>query len=235
MDKGATAASSIALLRYARAVGLQLYWNILVSFPNDELEFYTEQLEILPYIQHLQPPFACPVIIARFSPYHDRPERYGITELRPAAFYAEIYPERADIGKLAYHFEASFASAAREHPEVLAEIGRQINAWRQRYYSARPPVLRVERRGGGYVLVDTRGLPGLPAEQAISEEQAAMALVPRRVRSAARERYAWALAHKLVVERDDRYVPFAIAEPELLAELEERCKRPGDALLALAV
>jgi ribosomal peptide maturation radical SAM protein 1 len=234
MAKGTTAAQNLALLRYARATGLFLQWNLLHGFPNDELAFYEETLELLPLIVHLQPPVSpCPVVLDRFSPYFNHPERYGIRELRPFSFYVGVLPEGVAVEKLAYHFDGTFASAAREHPEVVKALGEGVASWRRRYYGPETPVLRVERIGAGaYRLVDTRFEP---REQILDEVQAAQLLVPRALRDAVRPSYAWALAQRLVVERDGKLVPLAVADPDLLVEMEDRFRRRSDALVALAV
>lgn len=234
MRKGTTAAQNIALLRFARATGMELHWNLLVGFPNDKRAFYDETLELIPLIHHLQPPHQpCPVVFDRFSPYFDHPEQHGILDLRPFEFYTHVFPETADIHKIAYHFDGSFDSAARAHPELAIEVSRVVHAWRLRFYSNAPAELRViARSDDSYLLVDTRGLPGLPTEQVIDSQQAAMALVSQPIRRRAhgqlsRADYDWARAHRVVIERDARYVGLAIAEPELMAEFESRFRRPS--------
>ena len=56
MDKGVTARQNIALMRYARAVGLTLTWNLLYAFPGDHVEDYEETLRVVPLLRHIQPP-----------------------------------------------------------------------------------------------------------------------------------------------------------------------------------
>jgi ribosomal peptide maturation radical SAM protein 1 len=236
MAKGTTAAQNIALLRYARAAGLFLQWNLLYGFPGDDLAFYTETLELLPLLCHLQPPVSpCPVVFDRFSPYFNHPERYGIRDLRPFGFYRGVLPESAPLDRLAYHFEGTFTSAVHDHPEVVRELGDGVAAWRRRFYSETPPELKVVRRGGALVLVDRRGLPGMPEEEVVDEARVAAALVPRSARGAWTEPDRWALERRLVVERDRKLVPLAIAEPALLAEIEDRHRRSADLVMALAV
>jgi hypothetical protein len=229
MAKGTTAAQNLALLRYASATGLYVYWNLLYGFPGDQVEHYTETLELLPLLHHLPPPVsAFPVLFDRFSPYFDHPERYGITGLRPMAPYRAVLPETAAIDQVACHFDGDCESAARAHPELVRRILDEIGRWRQRFHGRAPAELRVRRVGpGAYRLVDRRGLGG-PEEETLDEEQAAVVLVPRTARGIARARVAWALERRLVVERDERFVPLAVAEPELLAELEARFRRPTE-------
>ena len=161
------------------------------------------------------------MIIDRFSPYFEHPERYGVSDLRPFWFYENVLPESAELDKLAYHFEGTFDSAALDHPTLRA-LGEQVFTWRKCFYSDNRPQLSVARGSGSFVLRDTRGLPGVPEEQIIDESQAGMALVSCLTRSRPRASYAWALEHRLVVERDGRYVALAVADPDLLFELEQR-------------
>jgi len=234
MAKGTTAAQNLALLRYARATGLLVQWNLLLGFPGDELAFYLETLELLPLIHHLQPPVSpCPVVIDRFSPYFEHPERYGITELRPFAFYRGVYEDDFPLAKLAYHFEGTYACATRDHPEIVKQIGDAVAIWRRRFYGPAAPRLSVVRDANRYLLIDTREVAGNPVEQWLDEAQAIAVLTSRPARAAARQASAWALAHKLIVERDGKLIPLATAEPELLAELEARAARPADLLRAI--
>jgi ribosomal peptide maturation radical SAM protein 1 len=233
MAKGTTAAQNLALLRYARATGLRLHWNLLFGFPGDEVSSYLETLELLPLLHHLQPPVSpCPVVIDRFSPYFNRPEQYGIVDLRPFAFYRGVMPEHVPLERIAYHFEGTFESGALANREVVRRIGEEIAGWRRRHLSATPAELRVARRGAGYTLVDTRHVAGADGgeTQAISEAQAVAALVTRPLRVATSAADEWARAQRVAVERDGKLVALAIAEPDLLGELEERFRRRSEAL-----
>jgi hypothetical protein len=225
MAKGTSAAQNIALLRYASATGMRVHWNLLVGFPGDETIFYEETLELLPLIRHLQYPTVCPVVFDRFSPYFDDPQRHGISELRPAAFYGEVLPESADVGAVAYHFDGTFESAIVHRLDVLERIVDEVAAWRLRSQSGAPAELRVERTApGSFALVDTRGLPGLPERQVIDERHACAALAARPVRGAPEDDYRWALDHKVAVERDGRFVPLAVADAGLIDEMETRSR-----------
>ena len=56
MDKGVKGRQNLMLLRFARAAGVSLYWNLLWGFPGDDVKAYEETLGILPLLHHLQPP-----------------------------------------------------------------------------------------------------------------------------------------------------------------------------------
>lgn len=223
MAKGTTCAQNVALLRFARMCGVRVLWNLLAGFPDDRRAYYEETRELLPLIAHLSPPSGVTrVIIDRFSPYHDAPERYGIRELRPLPAYRAWLPHDADVERIAYHFEGTFRSESVESPDLLAAMEREVRAWRERWIHGTRPHLVVRRIGALYELVDTRGLPGVPERQGIDEAQAVSALLPRSLRGRERAGDAWAREARVVVERDRKLVPLALSVPELYEELEAR-------------
>ena len=221
MGKGTTAAQNIALLRYGKACG-PLQWNLLHGFPNEELAAYAETLALMPLLHHLQPPVSpCPVVFDRFSPYHEHPERYGITALRPFAFYRGVYPTHVPLHQLAYHFEGDCACVTRENPDIVKRLGSEVVAWRKRYFGSDPAQLRVEATAEGYRLIDTRGLPENPTEQRIDAAQAMQALVSQ----SGPARGSGSLGAGASGLRGTRWqadrTP-AVAEPALLARFEQQ-------------
>jgi ribosomal peptide maturation radical SAM protein 1 len=231
MDKGVSAAQNVALLRYARSVGIWVTGNLLAGLPGDELCDYEETLSLVPLLGHLNPPTGVSdVSIERFSPYFDRPQQYGITNVRRIDAYALAFPPAADLGKLAYHFDADFASGARAHPEIVQAIGEAVERWRAQWRERDGdlPALVVRRLADdAFVLRDTRGLPGTQDLQFLTRRQAAIALVGRGEMDAGER--DWALASRVGVELDGAYVPLATAGPELLLEFEtaQRLAEPG--------
>lgn len=220
MDKGATAAQNVALLRYALSVAMDIIWLILYRFPGDSAEHYEQMLALMPLLCHLPPPYWCAGInIDRFSPYYEQSARYGLRELRPLPAYNAVLPPGAGAGLVAYTFVADYDSAVDSKLEK--DLQEAVAAWRQRWRGVtQPPALRVcEARPGIYFLVDTRGLPGARKLQILDEAQARAALVrnasPKRS-SAAR----WAVAERAAVWLDGDYVPLATAAPELMARFE---------------
>ena len=220
MDKGTTSAQNVALLRYARTVGMTVQWNLLCGFPGDKLAFYEEMLELVPLLHHLPPPKRVnPIVIDRFSPYHQRPGAYGVRDLRPADGYVEVLPPHADPLAVAYHFQGTFASESLENDTVLRQLSREVEAWRRRYYGAERPELAIVDGPGGVELIDTRGLPGTSPRRRLNEREVIAALVPRKATDAVRREVAWALEARVGVVRDGRYVPLAIAAPARMSEL----------------
>jgi hypothetical protein len=132
-------------------------------------------------------------------------------------------PDTADIPKVAYYYEGDFETAMDGHPDLMDQIKEEVVRWQKRYFASPMPELRVQRLSADrFEIIDTRGLPGQPESHRIDAQQAETLLVSRPVRAVPRERYAFALQHHLVVERDNRFLPLAVAEPDLLQEFEDR-------------
>jgi len=236
MDKGVTVAQNVALLRFARSVGMNVDWNLLWGFPGDELREYEEALALLPLLRHLQPPSGFfRLSIDRFSPYFDVPDSYQVTNINPWPGFDTILPPEVDSTKVAYHFVAEFQSASIENPGLMREIEEQVSLWLaawntsagggHRNASVRP-TLDVTRAGDEYILHDTRSLPETQESESISSAQASAALTRRRYTHA--PELDWALGRKVgVIVDGDVYVPLATAAPDLLQEFDgESGKRP---------
>jgi len=228
MDKGVTARQNIAMLRYARAVGMDVSWNMLYAFPGDREEWYRETLAMVPYLRHLAAPSGpCHLSIDRFSPYFFASSRYGVEDVRPMDSYVSVLPDGADVRKVAYHFLAKYPSGSSANPALMQELETALEDWRKAW---EPPedqdvdlptlgVVRISEEQ--YVLIDTRGVEGLPAVQFLDQDQAAAALVSRSLRSDDQST-EWARDNRLALALDGWHVPLATAAPAVLAELEEK-------------
>jgi ribosomal peptide maturation radical SAM protein 1 len=222
MNKGVLARQNIAFLRYVHSVGIEAIWHILWGFPGDTLEMYQEMFELLPSIVHLHPPCRMAhLVISRFSPYFEQPERYGVHNIRPMDGYGTVFPKCADVDKIAAQFLADYECDSHKNLDVVAQIMDQVAAWWERWRSPDlPPVLlQVIEFGESYVLLDTRRLPGTQPAQVLTYEQASAALAPQR--NFETDAVLWALENKAGVLLDGGYVPLATAKPELLQAFEE--------------
>lgn len=159
MDKGTTGLINLQTLKWAREVGLRISWTILCGFPGERDEWYAEMAEWLPRLEHLQPPNAvCKVSYHRFSPYHERPQDYGV-QYAPSPNYAYVYPlPQEEFVDLAYFFvdvEGS-ARSGLEGPGVIS-LRRAAARWLTRFMkSALPAVLSLRETSEGLEILDTR-------------------------------------------------------------------------------
>lgn len=223
MDKGVTAHQNIALMRYARAAGVSLTWNLLYAFPGDEAEEYEQTLALVPLLRHLCPPGGLSFLsIDRFSPYFEFPERYGITNVRPMNGYASVLPPNADVKKIAYHFIGDYSSGSRTSPELMQRLEAEVEHWMSLWTKdeeALPALALTSLSDDTFLLMDTRGLEGTEEIQFLDRDQASVVLAGRPLNKRD-EIVEWALEANLVVELDSRFVPLVTAEPELLRMFE---------------
>jgi hypothetical protein len=153
--------------------------------------------------------------------------------LAPLGSYAAVFPPDADVEKLAYHFVADYDCASHRYPGVMERMAQEIAAWQQRWApdAAALPVLHVlpSGDGDGFLLFDTRGLADTQPIQVLDREQASVALTMRL--HVDTPEVAWALDNKLGAIVDERYLPLATAEPQLLQAFEDaiRNERADDA------
>ncbi len=247
MQKGVTGCQNIAMMRYARACGVALNWNLLCGFPQDTLEEYEETLRYMPLLRHLNPPaILCPLNIDRFSRYYSDPGTYGLGNLKPLATYADVLPEHVDPAKIAYRFTCEYESAYFGQTGVFKQLELEIAKWRACWVpqeevdaprmmrppadESRLPSFHVTRlKEGEYLLTDTRGLAGTRERSPLNEEQATAVLVSWPLReiplSAACRR--WAGDVKGAIEMDGYHVPLATAEPAFLQSFLDKKKQMG--------
>jgi len=154
MRKGTCGLRNVQLLKWCREQGVRVDWNILYGFPGETREDYEKMLAVLPAIEFLDPPVACgPIRMDRFSPYFEKPEEFGMTNVRPMAPYKFLYPfPHASLMRIAYHFDFDYCAGS---PAGFADgVIRFAEAWRQK--DERGLLCSVRRPDGSVVLRDTR-------------------------------------------------------------------------------
>jgi ribosomal peptide maturation radical SAM protein 1 len=214
MNKGATAAEVIRSLRNLRCFGLHPFWNLLWGMPGEDPEGYDRTVARMPLLHHLAPPrMAYHVSIDRACPYHLDPGRWGIRDLRPLPSYGDLFPEGADLDRLACHYVGTYDCAAYDHPGRVRALLDGMDAWREAWAHG-PPVLRVFRRGAGWFLEDTRPASPRPGVRRLAGEAEA-----RRLLSDGPEADGDAVADALVLPVDGQAVGLATAAPGLLDAL----------------
>lgn len=130
--KGTSGIWNIAFLKWCKELGIEVVWNLLWGFPGEPPEAYRAMAEIVPLIFHLDPPkYVGQVRLERFSPMFEKPERFGLSYVRPYPAYNYVYPFGEDIvNNLAYFFTFQYSSRgdASEYTGSLAEI---VSLWKE--------------------------------------------------------------------------------------------------------
>lgn len=218
--KGVSASQNLALLRYARVLGMSVVWNLLTEIPGDSAEEFEWTLKVLPLLKHLHPPGGVsPLSIDRFSPYFEDAAHFGITRTRPWPAYCDIFPNHAEVGQLAYHFEGDYRSGSRESPQLLGAVDKAIVLWRRSWESKEQPLpalMIVEIDGDNFCLIDTR------AEERsrvmfLGLDQARATLTPGPLEH---DQSKWAIAEGFAVALDGRCIPLATASYETMSKFE---------------
>lgn len=153
MHKGLRGIDNVRLLRRAQELGIGLLWNILVGVPGERPDDLEHVISQLPALVHCQPPDVLPVSLARFSPYHADPERYGIRILGPRRGLAYAYPVAPQLLEdIAWTFDFERVDGCDTTPQA-ARIAALVDAWKAHHAGA---FLRIELVSEGALVTDAR-------------------------------------------------------------------------------
>lgn len=155
IGKGATAMQNLQALRWFSEAGISVEWNLLYGFPGEDPAEYASLTQFLPSLYHLTPPLASGRVRAdRFSPYFERPEQFGITNLRPHIAFQYVYPFSRDVlERLAYYFEYDYADG-RNPLDYVQPLLDAAATWHE---VAGTVALRYwDRPDGVLIITDTR-------------------------------------------------------------------------------
>jgi ribosomal peptide maturation radical SAM protein 1 len=162
MRKGTCGLRNVQLLKWCLEYGIMVDWNILYGFPGETVEDYEAMLAMLPAIEFLQPPVACgPIRMDRFSPYYEKPEEFGLVNVRPIIPYRYLYPfPHESLMRIAYYFDFDYAdgSVSGEH---VGNVMHFVEEWRRK--PDRGLLSSIRRRDGSLLLRDTR--PGAASQE----------------------------------------------------------------------
>ena len=75
MHKGTRALENIRLLKWCRAAGVAVHWNLLHGFPGETQEDYDAMLKLLPSLRFLAAPTLETLSVDRYSPCFEAPDR----------------------------------------------------------------------------------------------------------------------------------------------------------------
>lgn len=160
MKKGTTAFRNILFLKKISTYGIEVEWNLLTGFPNEDSDVYAQYVRTIPSLVHLPAPVATfPVRFDRHSPYQKDPTAFGL-DLRPVDFYSLVYPfSEEELELLAYYW--SDHNLSNNYLFNLARWQRKIEAavdgWRARWYQ-RDGMLKPELKlaDNGETVYDSR-------------------------------------------------------------------------------
>ena len=155
MRKGVTAFQNVRLLKWCAELGLRVFWNLIYGFPGEPPEEYDRMAALVPALEHLAPPTLGPLVLDRFSPYHERPGDFGLTIEGPLPYYELIYPtDAATLNDIAYSFRYAHADD-RDPDAYVMPLRRAIEKWRRGHPTSYRS-LRYRRAPGGLLVQDGR-------------------------------------------------------------------------------
>jgi ribosomal peptide maturation radical SAM protein 1 len=131
MKKGVKSIQNVQLLKWSKEYGISVAWNIIWGFPGETNEDYYEMAALVPKISHLFPPSCVSsLIIHRFSPNFNYPEKFGIKDIHPVAAYNYVYPfEYESIYNLAYQFSYKYEAEAN-FEQALDAVRNALVKWK---------------------------------------------------------------------------------------------------------
>ncbi len=134
MRKGTTALAGVQFLKCARAVGLDVVWNLLWGLPGEDPGEYERMARLVPLLSHLQPPHTVGAFrLDRFSPMFEDPARYGLDDVRPYPACGYVYRlDAAALSRLAYSFCFADASPSRVG-EATAPLAAAVARWKESF------------------------------------------------------------------------------------------------------
>ena len=157
VKKGVSGIQQIQFVKWSHEADIHLNYNVLVLIPGEQVGWLRELLGVIPYLSHLPPPQGIfPILLERYSPMYQRPEEFGIGNLRPSDYYRGLFPDdTVDLERVAYNFD--FDSPRLEDPEYRAharEVVLALRDWARRW--RRNLAWCTPGPDGSLVLVDRR-------------------------------------------------------------------------------
>jgi ribosomal peptide maturation radical SAM protein 1 len=172
MRKGVTAFQNLRLLKWCAEYGIHPIWNLLYGFPGEPREEYERMARLVPSLVHLPAPTMGPLMIYRFSPYHEQPEAFGLALGAPLPYYELLYDADARcLAELAQVFGFEYRDG-RDPEAYVGALREQVERWRSD--AARNAGALTYRRGPGIVVVTDTRTTGSPARYELSGEEAAV-------------------------------------------------------------
>lgn len=166
MRKGTTAFRNIELLKWCREYGVKPYWNFLYGFPGETADDYTESMDLIHAIWHLDPPTGYgPIRLDRFSPYHANPTEFGMMNIRPMAPFSYLYPfAHSKLMDIAYYFDFDYVDG-RSAEDYAEEAVALVCEWMAD--ERRGELELIQSEDGTLTILDTRRALALEPRRAV--------------------------------------------------------------------
>ncbi|MEH0020384.1 MAG: RiPP maturation radical SAM C-methyltransferase [Desulfobacter sp.] len=150
INKGTDVLSNIWFMRTCRELGITISWNILAGFPDEDPGIYEQMAEMLPLLEHLEPPNSCSAFtLCRFSPYFENQDTHGIRDARPYDTYEMVYGlDKASTQQLAYYFTHAPAPGGTGY---LDPVKRRVAAWKKSWARQKPVLTLLPTPDGGKI------------------------------------------------------------------------------------
>jgi len=216
MKKGTHPYQNIELLRFCCMLDINVEWNFLHGIPGETDLPYKEMISFLSCLEHLNAPSSLSEIsLEKFSPYHNYPEEFGITNIKEVENYKYCYPKDSDICEVYTCFEGTYPRLSHDNPSLFLELETEVNNWIESWKNRRSELSLTKISEGIFLIKDTRKVAvkkwhQLPLSNAIA------ALFPQCDSVEDKE---WALKNKLAIIVGGIYVPLVTCKTDLYEEL----------------
>ena len=155
MKKGVTGIENLRLMKWATYYGVSVSWNLLLGFPGETADDYTQQVDLFKLIPHFPPPSgAFRISLERFSPNFTKAREMGFENVRPFEGYSYIYPKDLDKGRIAYFFE--YKAKGTLPDAAYLPLHQEVARWQQRWRGTSKPRLIYGRDDKQLAVLDGR-------------------------------------------------------------------------------
>lgn len=137
MRKGVSPIQNIQLLKWCKELNINVEWNMLYGFPNENIEEYENVTKFLPLLSHLNPPNSfAPIRLDRFSPNFNEYDKLGFKEIEPYPTYSYIYPfGKSSLFNLAYYFTYTYKDNSFDFSR-LSTFSQRIKKWKTSHHNS---------------------------------------------------------------------------------------------------
>ena len=155
IGKGANALQNLQALKWFSEPCIEVKWNVLYGFPNENPDDYAALAELVPSLYHLAPPLAIGrVRMDRFAPYFENPQAHGMINPRANRAFRYVYPFPEDVlGRMAYYYEYDYADG-RNPLDYAAPVLKAVQTWQE--LNRTVTLSYYDRPDGVLILHDTR-------------------------------------------------------------------------------